>query len=67
MTSRDDQPGTAVPVADRVEQDRPADPSVVEDADWPGSSTQDVDEADRLEQARPVLSDPDEDYAPDGS
>lgn len=61
----DDKPNTAIPEADRREQEQPADPRLTDDLTWPEEPSGDVDEADRLEQAQAVLSDPDEEYAPD--
>lgn len=63
--SRDNHPNTAVPEADRLDQEQLADPTVASDQTWPAKPNQDVDEADLFEQAQPVLTDPDEDYAPD--
>jgi hypothetical protein len=63
--SRDNHPNTAIPEADRLEQEQPADPTVASDQTWPALPTQDVDEADLFEQAQPVLTDPDEEYTPD--
>lgn len=60
----DDQNGTQVPEADRLEQQQQAAPSVSPDQEWPDQVTPDVDEADLLDQAHEVLSDPDEEYTP---
>lgn len=65
MAGRENDHSTAVPEADRIEQERPADPGVEGDRAQPASPTHDVDEADWLEQSQPVLTDPDEDYTPD--
>jgi hypothetical protein len=58
------RPSTAIPEADRWEQEQPADPRVSSDPAWPVSLTPDVDEADRLDQVQSVLTDPDEEYPP---
>ena len=63
--SRDDYPSTAIPEADRFEQEQQADPRVEVDEPWPATLAQNVDEADRLEQARTVSGDPDEEFSPD--
>jgi hypothetical protein len=63
--SDDNHAGTAIPEADRLEQEQPADPRVGDDQPWPGPPGHEVDEADRLEQAHSVDGDPDEDYTPD--
>lgn len=60
----DDRLGTAIPEADRLEQEQQADPGIGPDQEWPDSVTPHVDEADQLEQAHEVLDDPDEEYAP---
>ena len=53
--SDDHQPGGAVPDADWLEQEQSVDPAV-DDQPWPPSApTQDVDDADRLEQAQAVI------------
>lgn len=59
------QPSTAIPEADRLEQQQPADPQVEDDQAWPTSPMGEVDDADRLEQAQVVVGDPDEEYTPD--
>lgn len=64
MARSEEHDGTAVPEADRLEQERQADPGVRPDQEWPDPATPDADEADRLEQAHEVLADPDEEYAP---
>jgi hypothetical protein len=64
-SSDDNHASTAIPEADRLEQERQANPDVGSEPEWPTSTTQEVNEADRLEQSLPVLSDPDEDYTPD--
>ena len=58
----DDLAGTAVPEADRLEQEQPADPRVGSDGPWPARASAEADEADVLEQAIEVVGDPDEDY-----
>jgi hypothetical protein len=63
--SDNDRPSTAIPEADRLEQEEPADPRVGSDQQWPATPTQDADEADRIEQAQAVVIDPDEEYSPD--
>jgi hypothetical protein len=63
--SEDDQLGTAIPEADQLEQEDQADPRVGRYQKWPVDTAQDVDEADRLEQAQEVVGDPDEEYPPD--
>jgi hypothetical protein len=61
MASQDqNREGTAVPEADRLEQEQPADPRVDETAGWPVAASEEADEGDRLEQAQEVLDDPDE-------
>lgn len=60
----DDHIDTAIPEADRLEQEHPADPSSGPDQQWPDRATPEADEADRLEQADEVLADPDEEYPP---
>ena len=60
-----DQLETAVPEADRLEQEQQADPQAARQPEWPVVATKDVDEADQLEQAQEVPADTDEDYAPD--
>jgi hypothetical protein len=66
MASCDDNhASTAIPEADRLAQEQHANPDVGSEPEWPTSTTQEVNEADRLEQSLPVLSDPDEDYTPD--
>jgi hypothetical protein len=62
--SDDDRPGSAIPEADRLEQEQFADPRVGNDHPWPAQPSNDADEADRLEQAVAVDGDPDEDYTP---
>ena len=47
----DDQLGTAIPEADQLEQEEQADPRVGRHQKWPVDTAQDVNEADRLEQA----------------
>ena len=62
MASEDqNREGTAVPEADRLEQEQPAAPRVGETPEWPVSSSEEADEGDLLEQAQEVLDDPDED------
>jgi hypothetical protein len=61
-SSDDNHPRTAIPEADRLEQEQPAGPEEGSDQEWPASPTQDINEADRLEQARPVVTDPEEEY-----
>jgi hypothetical protein len=56
---------TAIPEAERVEQERPADPKVGDDQAWTVPSNQEADEADRLERAHAVDADPDEEFTPD--
>lgn len=56
---------TAIPEADQLEQEQEANPEVGSQHEWPASPNHEVNEADRLEQALPVLSDADEDYTPD--
>ena len=56
----DDGLDTAVPEADQLEQQQPADPG----HEWPHRATPVADEADRLEQAHEVLADEDEEYPP---
>ena len=64
--SEDDQLGTAIPDPDQLEQEQQAAPSVGRHQKWPVDTAQDVDEADRLEQAQEVVvGDPDEEYPPD--
>jgi hypothetical protein len=63
--SRDNHASTPIPEADQLDQEQPADPRVASDQTWPDSPIQDVDEADLVDQAQPVLTDPDEEYAPD--
>ena len=65
VSSHDSHPSTPIPEVDRFEQEQPVDPRVGSDRQWPPSPAQDVDEADQLEQAQPVLADPDEEYPPD--
>lgn len=66
MASGDDNhTSTAIPEADRLEQEQQANPEVGSEHEWPTSPTQEVNEADRLEQSLQVLSDPDEEYTPD--
>lgn len=60
----DDRDGTLVPEADRLEQQQQADPSAGPGPEWPDPAPPDVDEADLLEQAQEVLTDPDEEYTP---
>jgi hypothetical protein len=62
--SDDHQNDTQVPEADLLEQQQQAAPSVSPAHEWPDQATPDVDEADLLEQAHEVLSDPDEEYTP---
>lgn len=65
MAKSDANPrSTVIPEADRVEQEQPADPRDASDQEWPASLTPDVNEADRLDQVRPVLTDPDDEYPP---
>jgi hypothetical protein len=65
MASSDaNRPSTAIPEADRWEQEQPADPQASSEQGWPASLTPDADEADTLEQVMPVLTDPDEEYPP---
>ena len=54
-----------VPEADRLEQERPADPRVVAGRQWPVRAADGADEADQLDQVEDVPGDPDEDYPPD--
>jgi hypothetical protein len=63
----DDQLDTAVPEADRLEQEQQADPSVGSEEEWPVAVTPDADEADQLEQAHQVPGDPDEEHSPEPS
>lgn len=63
----DDQQSTAIPEADRLEQERPADPGADGEQAWLTRPTSHVDEADWFEQSQPVLTDPDEEYTPDPS
>ena len=66
MASGDDNhASTAIPEADRLEQEQQANPEVGSQHEWSTSPTQEVNEADRLEQSLPVLSDPDEEYPQD--
>jgi hypothetical protein len=69
MARSDDHPSAAIPEADRLDQERPVDPDVEGDEQWPAAAptakTPEADEADQLEQAHPVLSDPEEEYTPD--
>ena len=60
----DDQLDTAIPEADRLEQEQQADPSIGPDQEWPDPVTPEADEGDRLDQAKVVLADPDEEYVP---
>ena len=62
---RDDDASTEVPRADRLEQERAADPGADQEPEWPASEATEVDEGELLEQSQPVLDDPDEEYAPD--
>jgi hypothetical protein len=62
--SDDDNPHTAIPEADRLEQDQPANPAVSREERWPAMPTGNADQADRLEQSHPVPTDPDEEYPP---
>jgi len=64
-SSDDNHASTAWAEADQLDEEHPANPTVGSDQEWPASPTQEVDEADRLEQSLPVLSDPDEEYTPD--
>ena len=59
-----DHPHTAIPEEDRLEQDQPANPVLTREERWQALPTGDADEADRLEQAHPVPTDPDEEYPP---
>jgi hypothetical protein len=61
----DNDASTAIPEADRVEQEQPADPRTGDDQAWTVPSSQEADEGDRLEQAYAVDADPDEEYTPD--
>jgi len=66
MARSDEDPlDTAIPEADRLEQQQHADPTSAPDEEWPVLAGEVVDEADRFEQVQEVLADPDEDYAPD--
>ena len=56
--------GAGIPEADRLEQERQADPAAEQHQEWPIHAAMDVDEADRLEQAQEVIGDPDEEYTP---
>ena len=60
-----DQSGNAIPDPDQLEQEQQATPRVGRHQEWPVDTAQDVDEADRLEQAQEVVGDPDEEYPPD--
>ncbi|KRE59018.1 hypothetical protein ASG70_17525 [Phycicoccus sp. Soil748] len=60
-----DQP---IPEADWLEQEQPASSTVATDREWPPSSpARAADDGDMLEQSQEVVSDPDEDYAPEPS
>jgi hypothetical protein len=64
--SQHDYRSTAIPEADWLEQEQPANPTVGDEQVWPAAaSTQDADDADRLEQSQVVVGDPDEEYTPD--
>ena len=53
------------PGPDQLEQEQQAAPRLGRHQKWPVDTAQDVDEADRLEQAHKWLGDPDEEYPPD--
>jgi len=67
MARHDDHLETAIPEADRLEQEQqldPADPADRADQQSPDPAIPEADEADRLEQAHEVLADADEEYPP---
>jgi hypothetical protein len=64
MARHDDQLGTGIPEADRLEQEQQVDRADGPDQEWPDPVRPEVDEADQLDQAHEVLEDPDEEYAP---
>lgn len=63
--TEDTQLGTAIPEADRLEQEQHADPTMDDHGEWPVPTAEDVDQVDRLEQAQAVVGEPDEEYPPD--
>lgn len=48
---RDNDPGTAIPRGDRLDQEQPANPTIASALTWPAPPRQDVDEADLMASA----------------
>jgi hypothetical protein len=47
----DDHPGIAIPEADRLDQEQPANPTIASALTWPAPPRQDVDESDLMASA----------------